>query len=77
MQDQETLVFVEVRYRKHNDYGSGLESITRAKQRKIIRTAQHYLLTSRKQHCPCRFDVITYTNDQKINWIKDAFWVKY
>ncbi|KPJ67995.1 MAG: hypothetical protein AMJ43_00835 [Coxiella sp. DG_40] len=77
MQDQETLVFVEVRYRKHNDYGGGLESITHAKQRKIIRTAQHYLLKSKLQHCPCRFDVIAYTNDQKIDWIKDAFWVKY
>lgn len=77
MQDRETLVFIEVRYREQNDYGCGLESVTRAKQRKIIRTAQHYLLTSRKQHLPCRFDVIACTKNQKINWIKDAFWVKY
>ncbi len=77
MQDQETLVFVEVRYRKQNDYGGGLESVTRGKQRKIIRAAQYYLETSKKQNYPCRFDVIAYAKDQKINWIKDAFWVKY
>lgn len=77
MEDKETLVFVEVRFRKQNDYGGALESVTRSKQRKIIRTAQYYLQTERKEDCPCRFDVIAIEPEQKFQWIKDAFWVKY
>ena len=79
MADQDTLVFVEVRHRKQNDYGNGLESITRSKQRKIISAAQHYLqaynLTNK---FACRFDIVITkpTNDQQFLWIKDAFWVK-
>jgi len=36
MQDQETIVFIEVRYRKNNDFGGALASITQSKQNKII-----------------------------------------
>ena len=75
MQDQETLVFAEVRFRTQNDYGGGLASVTRSKQRKIIRTAQYYLQTETTKDCPCRFDVVGIA-PQKIQWIKDAFWVK-
>lgn len=80
MRDKETLVFVEVRYRKQNSYGGGLESVTRDKQRKIIRTAQYYLQTERCEEEPCRFDVVAITPNmaqEKIQWIKDAFWVQY
>jgi putative endonuclease len=77
MRDKDNiLVFVEVRFRKQNSYGGGLESVTRSKQRRIIRTAQYYLLT-KKEDCPCRFDVIAIEPEQKFHWIKDAFWVKY
>jgi len=77
MRDKETLVFVEVRFRNQANYGDGLESVTRNKQRKIIRTAQYYLLTNKQyQDDPCRFDVVAIA-PQKIDWIKDAFWVKY
>jgi putative endonuclease len=79
MKDKDTLVFIEVRHRKQNDYGNGLESITKTKQRKIIRTAQHYLQTHELDNkFSCRFDaVITgQTTSQQFLWIKDAFWVK-
>jgi putative endonuclease len=75
MRDDELLVFVEVRYRKTQRYGRPAETVTRSKQRKLIVTAQHYLLS--KQIPPstmCRFDVIgifSQTND--IEWIQDAF----
>ena len=81
MQDQEMLVFVEVRYRQANYHGSGIDSITSAKQKRIIRTAQHFLLNNRKyRNWPCRFDVVgiaTHQGSSKIEWIKDAFWVKW
>lgn len=71
--DKETLVFVEVRYRKNNHYGSPLESITPSKQRKIRLTAEYYLhihpIYARKQ---ARFDVVGICG-QEIQWIKNAF----
>ena len=79
MKDQATLVFVEVRYRKYEEYGDALESVTPKKQRKIIRTAQYYLQQNNLyDKIACRFDVITpAATTQKFQWIKDAFWVKY
>jgi len=44
MSDQQTLVFIEVRYRKSHHYGSSAESVTINKQKKIIHTAVLYLL---------------------------------
>lgn len=79
MQDQQSLVFVEVRYRKHSQFGSGAESITVSKQRKLIKTASYYLQkTSGTTQLAARFDVISMSPDikskqSKIDWIKDAF----
>jgi putative endonuclease len=72
MRDQQTLVIVEVRYRKSNTYGSALESITASKQARIIAATQHYLSTQ-KLDCPLRFDVVAMSGNGEINWIKDAF----
>jgi putative endonuclease len=72
MQDQQTLVIVEVRFRKSNLYGGALESITQKKQSRIMATTQYYLLLN-KINSPIRFDVITMSNDTEFNWIKNAF----
>ncbi len=82
MQDNEHLVFVEVRYRKNNNFGSGAESVTYNKQTKLIKTASAYLQQHAKLNkYPARFDVISMTGpvetgnitDTNINWIKNAF----
>jgi putative endonuclease len=74
MLENETLIFIEVRYRTQIGYGSATESITPAKQKKIRRTAQYFLLTHPEfQHHSCRIDVIAIDKDQ-INWIKNAFY---
>ena len=76
MQEKQRLVFVEVRYRKHSQFGSGAESITKSKQSKLIRTANWYLQQHPKcNQYSCRFDVISMsagTTNSKIDWIKDA-----
>lgn len=75
-QHRGALVFVEVRYRGRNSLATGEESVTRTKQRRIIRAAQHYLLTTQLD-CPCRFDVLainqTLLGLTTINWIDNAF----
>lgn len=75
MKDENTLVFVEVRFRKSNQFGGALESIDRKKQNKIRITAQHYLQKNKCKH-NARFDVVTLSSlsdNNKINWIKYAF----
>ena len=73
----ETLVFVEVRYRKNTGFGSATDSVNYNKQNKLIRTAEHYLQTHPKyQNFVCRFDVVGVESDlkyPKIDWIKNAF----
>ncbi len=72
MKDAETLVIVEVRFRKSNRYGGALESISQKKQSCIIAATQYYLSTH-KNNSPIRFDVIAMSNDTDINWIQNAF----
>ena len=82
-EDSETLVFVEVRHRKICDYGDGVSSVTKIKQRKIINAANYYLLKNNLlDKILCRFDVIATSGkvdatDAGIQWIRDAFWVKW
>lgn len=65
------LAFIEVRYRANPSYGTGAESISRAKQRRIIHTAEMFLQQSRQHWNQYRFDVISIGDD--IHWIPDAF----
>lgn len=76
------LVFVEVRQRKANSLVSALESITLAKQRRIIKTAMIFLQQHRQYHKhDCRFDVIAMTASAvtgpadalQLEWIQAAF----
>lgn len=72
--DEDCLVFVEVRMRKGVGFGGALESITLAKQRKILKTAEHYLLSMGEYDLrPCRLDVILIDDNGKIEWMCDAF----
>lgn len=71
MKDGAQLVFVEVRYRARADFGTALESVTPAKQRKLIITAQYYLQQSGKIPA-CRFDVVGMGQDGQIHWIENA-----
>lgn len=76
MQDQDYLVFIEVRHRKNLQYGGALESITPSKQAKLRRAAKVYLQTTKTHDCPCRFDILCITgNLQKpeYQWIENAF----
>ncbi len=74
-QKDDELVFVEVKLRKNNSYGSGIEAITKKKTENIMAAAQHYLDT----HCDvipaCRFDCIevVFNNNWEILHTKNAF----
>jgi putative endonuclease len=72
MRDGKTLVVVEVRFRKSSRYGGAVESITRAKQSRIIAATQVYS-SKHKLDCPLRFDVVAISGDGGIDWIPNAF----
>jgi putative endonuclease len=76
--DGGVLAVVEVRQRGKIDFGGALASVTRRKQRKLIRAAQ-FLLQRRTEwrRYAMRFDVLavegTPDGAHRIVWIKDAF----
>lgn len=78
MNDNNTLVFVEVRFRRNSHFGSGAETVDRRKQGKLLATAAHYLQKNpRAAKLACRFDVISVSaskhGEQQLDWIADAF----
>lgn len=77
MKADDQIVFVEVRQRHSDEYGSALESVTQSKMRKIIKTAKHFL---QKQglfyKVSSRFDIVGIKNtphENELTWIKNAF----
>lgn len=77
MLQEETLVFIEVRYRSNPNYGSGADSVTAKKQDRVVRAARRFLQHER-QHAwrPCRFDVVSVGREDGrpvMNWIRSAF----
>lgn len=72
MQDNNYLVFIEVRYRQSDKFGSAIESVDQNKQRKLVFTANHYLQNN-PTSLAIRFDVIAISSQQQFNWITNAF----
>ena len=78
MLDSDTVVFVEVRYRRHAGWGGALESVDVRKQEKLTLAAQWFLQTEVKwSNAPCRFDVVAINGDPgnapALSWIRNAF----
>ena len=69
----ETLVFVEVKYRRDDKMGNPKEAVDRKKQKKISMTASYYLMREcGRMDIPCRFDVAAVLGEQ-IEVVKNAF----
>ena len=71
MRDGDTLVFVEVRYRRGDRFGGALASIDRRKQARLLHAAAHYL-QRRAVRAPARIDVVALDGDGRIEWIQNA-----
>ena len=76
MREGRDLVFVEVRYRKSDRFGTPAETITASKRARLWRTAQYYLLTHPQwAQADCRFDVLAVRPGEsglQFEWIRDA-----
>lgn len=85
MRDDTVTVFVEVRYRRRTDFGSGAESVDARKRRRLAAAALHYLQRHPEAaRGPSRFDVVSLSGTApgadprsgrgpEILWIRDAF----
>lgn len=77
MLDGDTVVFVEVRYRRSARHGDGAESVDAGKRRRLVLAAAQFLAAHRDfQDAPCRFDVVDARGDPdapRLHWIRDAF----
>ncbi|MDO6562875.1 YraN family protein [Amphritea sp. 1_MG-2023] len=81
MRDRDQLVFVEVRSRRHRQWGGASLSVDFRKQKKLIKTASYFLSQQKGSNLPiCRFDVIAFEANQDNGsgdscpvWYKDAF----
>jgi len=73
--DGEETVFIEVKTRKSDAFGTAAEFVTHQKQQRIIKTALYYIGGS---DIPLRFDVIEvyHQNSEvtRINHIENAFY---
>ena len=77
MRDGDTLVFVEVRYRRSAAFGGAAASVDAGKRRRLVLAAEQFLLAHR-EHAKraCRFDVIAAHGDHdapQFDWLRDAF----
>ncbi len=77
MRDEEHLVVVEIRYRRHVGFMEPVESITRTKRDRIVKATLHFLQnnTEYRDH-PVRFDVLSLCGSSQrstMDWIAGAF----
>ena len=76
--DHKVLAIVEVRQRGSLEFGGALASVTKPKQRKIIRAAQFFLCREKQwRNFSVRFDVLAVDGPpdgaHRVDWVKDAF----
>lgn len=76
----ETLVFVEVKARASDRFGSAKAAVTPRKQRQVAKVALGYLKMTDQSHVKARFDVVTVTRREdrhEIHLIRNAFELTY
>ncbi|MDT0605107.1 YraN family protein [Thalassotalea castellviae] len=78
MKENDCFVFVEVKYRKNNQFGGAISAVSQQKQQKIIKTATFFLQQQNlnEYNTACRFDIVAIEGDAnkpKIQWLKNAF----
>ena len=76
-EENNDLVFIEVKTRSGDGFGSPAEAVTPRKQRQIIKVAEYYLSEKKSFDIPLRFDVVSvlFGEDGKpiVETIENAF----
>ena|SRR3989339_541337 len=70
------LVFIEVKARHGDRFGSPEEAVTPEKEEQLKKVAEGYLLEHKLDHQACRFDIVSITywgNIPQISILRNAF----
>ncbi|OBT07350.1 YraN family protein [Vibrio sp. UCD-FRSSP16_10] len=75
MQDKQEFVFIEVKYRTQQYFGSGVDAVSKTKQSRLKKTAMLWLM--KNNHSPdntyFRFDVVSLSGQsEQVEWIQNA-----
>lgn len=76
MEDTDTLVFIEVKTRQTSEIGEPFQAVTKRKQKLLIKTAEHYILST-ESDLNARFDIVSIVHNQyrtEISHIDNAFY---
>ncbi|CAH9063436.1 hypothetical protein PSECIP111951_03251 [Pseudoalteromonas holothuriae] len=75
MQDANSWVFVEVKYRQSKHFGGALSALSHTKQQRLRRSIYHYLSAQQLHNAPLRVDFVAIEgqNPPNIQWIKNVF----
>ena len=74
--ERDTLVFVEVKTRRNENYGDARETVTPQKMRNIVTAAEAYI-KKKEIDAPIRFDIVAIVDNgdtHEIEHIRDAFY---
>ena len=72
MDQGDNLVFVEVRKRTSNAYGTPAETVTPQKQKRIAKTALMFIKENRLADRNLRFDIVAFQNES-VTHLENAF----
>jgi len=72
--DGDSLVFVEVKYRRTDTFGNPLEAVNATKQKRICRAASYFCVRyGYSMDRSFRFDVVAILGNGKITHVENAF----
>lgn len=67
--DGSMIIFVEVKARKSDKFGSAVEAVSDSKLEKIVKAGQKFLIENDLENLDWRVDLIAIENG-KLNWLK-------
>ncbi|WP_286259708.1 YraN family protein [Pseudoalteromonas apostichopi] len=75
MRDGQTLVFVEVKFRKNALRGGANYALSKLKQQRLRRTISHYLAEKKISNQLMRIDYVAITGElnSSLNWFKNVY----
>lgn len=65
------ILFVEVKYRKNQDFGGAAYSISPSKLLKLQRSVEYYLQQNGLNNVPCRLDAVLIQGNQTPEWVQN------
>lgn len=73
--DKDEIVFVEVKTRTNDAYGSPEHAVNRRKQSRMVKAALGYIKSRKLHQVPCRFDVVAVSAaaENEVQLIRNAF----